>query len=207
MNQTTAIKQLLTLDELAHEEKDYKLWTDKRSGDGMGYLPIYERYFSKWRNEPIRLLEIGVNMGASILLWLKYFPNELITGVDIEKKTRPEPSERYRFVQGDQMDKEFWRSFVDQQPPFDIIIDDGGHRNDQIETTYWCLWQHLKPGGLYCIEDLGAAYNPDCNRPGFGNTIDFIKLLCDRINMSRGDMETLHMYRELAIIQKKCTSK
>src|SRR6185369_10842350 len=40
-------KQLMTLDELAHIETDYKLWTDKRSGDGMGYLPVYERYFEK----------------------------------------------------------------------------------------------------------------------------------------------------------------
>lgn len=191
-----------TLDEIAHKETDYKLWTDKRSGDGMGYLPIYERYFAKWRNEPIRFLEIGVNMGASIILWLEYFPNALITGVDIEPKTRP-VHERYRFVQGDQMDKNFWRTLIEGQPQFDIIIDDGGHRNDQIETSYWCLWQHVKPGGLYCIEDLGAAYSPDCNRPGFGNTIEFIKLLCDRINMSRGDMESLHFYRELAIITKK----
>jgi hypothetical protein len=30
-----------------------------------------------------------------------------------------------------------------------------------------------------------------------------MKLLLDRINMSRGDMETLHFYRELAIIRKK----
>jgi demethylmacrocin O-methyltransferase len=195
-------KQLMTLDELAHLETDYKNWTDKRSGEGMGYLPIYERYFAPWRNDPIHLMEIGVNMGASITLWLNYFPNAKITGVDIEKKDRP-VHERYQFIQGDQMDKNLWRTFVENQPKIDILIDDGGHRNDQIETTYWCLWQHLKPGGLYCIEDLGAAYNPDCNRPGFGSTIEFIKLLCDRINMSRGDMETLHMYRELCIIRKK----
>jgi len=195
-------KQLMTLDELAHIETDYKLWTDKRSGDGMGYLPVYERYFEKLRQQPIHLVEIGVNMGASILLWLDYFPNARITGVDIEKRENP-THERYTFLQGDQMDKNFWRTFIENQPKIDILIDDGGHRNDQIETTYWCLWQHLKPGGLYCIEDLGAAYVPDCNRPGFGNTIDFVKLLCDRINMSRGNMESLHFYRELCIITKR----
>jgi len=192
----------MTLDELAHRETDYKLWTDKRSGDGMGYLPIYEEYFRIWRNDTIHLLEVGVNMGASVLLWLDYFPNAHIYGVDIEPRTRPE-HERYTFIQGDQLSKPFWQSFIENHPKMDIIIDDGGHRNDQIETTYWCLWQHLNPGGLYCIEDLGAAYNPDCNRPGFGNHMDFMKLLLDRINMSRGDMKTLHFYRELAIIRKK----
>src|SRR5215475_761343 len=100
----------MTLDELAHRETDYKLWTDKRSGDGMGYLPIYEEYFRIWRNDTIHLLEVGVNMGASVLLWLDYFPNAHIYGVDIEPRTRPE-HERYTFIQGDQLSKPFWQSF------------------------------------------------------------------------------------------------
>jgi demethylmacrocin O-methyltransferase len=192
----------ISLDELAHRETDYKLWTDKRSGDGMGYLPIYEKYFSPLRDQSIHLLEVGVNMGASILVWLEYFQNGKISGVDIEPRTRP-THERYSFRQGDQMDKNFWKSFVENNPKLDIIIDDGGHTSGQIETTFWSLWPHLKPGGYYCIEDLGACYNKDCLTPGFGNHLEFIQLLQHRINMSRGDMETIHFYRELAIIRKK----
>ena len=36
---------------------------------------------------------------------------------------------------------------------FDIIIDDGGHSNCQIWTSFEKLWPTFKPGGLYFIED------------------------------------------------------
>eukprot|EP00607_Mallomonas_marina_P009354 CAMPEP_0182421686 /NCGR_PEP_ID=MMETSP1167-20130531/7140_1 /TAXON_ID=2988 /ORGANISM="Mallomonas Sp, Strain CCMP3275" /LENGTH=204 /DNA_ID=CAMNT_0024599047 /DNA_START=534 /DNA_END=1148 /DNA_ORIENTATION=- len=38
---------------------------------------------------------------------------------------------------------------------FDVIIDDGGHRNEQISTSFNILFEHgLSAGGLYFIEDL-----------------------------------------------------
>ena len=37
---------------------------------------------------------------------------------------------------------------------FDVIVDDGGHRNSHILNTFMGLWRALKPGGLYFIEDL-----------------------------------------------------
>ena len=76
-----------TLDEIAHREKNPELWTDKKSHTPgficHDYLRIYEREFSKWRDSEIHLLEIGVNKGASIKLWLEYFTYASIYGVDI----------------------------------------------------------------------------------------------------------------------------
>jgi len=51
---------------------------------------------------------------------------------------------------------------------FDVVIDDGGHHNVQINTSFDKLWPHVLPGGLYFIEDLqvgkmGGAYS---NLPG-----------------------------------------
>ena len=37
---------------------------------------------------------------------------------------------------------------------FDIIVDDGGHRNEDILNTLKAFWPGLKSGGLYFIEDL-----------------------------------------------------
>lgn len=36
----------------------------------------------------------------------------------------------------------------------DVIIDDGGHTNEQIYNTFITFWEHLLPGGLYFIEDM-----------------------------------------------------
>eukprot|EP00966_Prymnesium_polylepis_P212279 4917263-Prymnesium_polylepis.1 len=37
---------------------------------------------------------------------------------------------------------------------FDAIIDDGSHVNSDIMGTFTVLWPHLRPGGLYFLEDL-----------------------------------------------------
>lgn len=192
-----------TLDEIAHQQHDPFLHTDKRTGDGMGYTVVYERCFAPLRQQPINLLEIGVNTGGSMLMWLEYFQNGHVIGVDIIPRARPEPSERYRFIQGDQASILFWNDTVPSLPPLDIVIDDGGHIAVQIEHSFKCLWPRVKSGGYYCIEDLGAAYNPEAQSPGLGNHLQFIKEFIDHINLSRCGVEWLHFYRELAIIKKK----
>ena len=45
---------------------------------------------------------------------------------------------------------------------FDIIIDDGSHIGEATRNTFWHLFEHhLKPGGLYAIEDWGTGYLDD----------------------------------------------
>jgi len=40
------------------------------------YFPIYEKYFSKFVNEDINFLEIGVYKGGRLNMWKNYFgPN------------------------------------------------------------------------------------------------------------------------------------
>jgi cephalosporin hydroxylase len=194
---------LPTLDEIAHQQVDPILRTDKRSGDGMGYLTIYEHYFAPLRDELVNFLEIGVNTGGSMQLWLYYFPNAHITGVDIVHKTRPEESARYRFIQGDQASVPFWNRIIPTLQKLDVVIDDGGHIAGQIETSFKCLWPIVKSGGYYVIEDLGAAYNPEAQTPGLGNHLQFIKDFIDHINLGRAGVESLHFYRELCILRKK----
>ena len=45
---------------------------------------------------------------------------------------------------------------------FDIIIDDASHIGELTKTSFWHLFDHhLKPGGLYAIEDWGTGYLDD----------------------------------------------
>ena len=49
------------------------------------YFDIYERYFSKFRGQPICFLEIGVDRGGSLEMWKDYFgEGATIVGVDIQ---------------------------------------------------------------------------------------------------------------------------
>src|SRR6202034_3319751 len=66
--------------------------TDKNGGHF--YTQHYQRYFSHLRNQPIRLLEIGVggysdlNDGAaSLRMWKRFFPKAQIVGIDLYDKT------------------------------------------------------------------------------------------------------------------------
>lgn|GEM_PF-1870158 len=45
---------------------------------------------------------------------------------------------------------------------FDIIIDDASHIGELTKIAFWHLFDnHLKPGGLYVIEDWGTGYWDD----------------------------------------------
>ena len=48
------------------------------------YIPIYERHFTRFRDRPINLLEIGIQYGGGLYMWQQYFhPGSRIHGVDI----------------------------------------------------------------------------------------------------------------------------
>ncbi|NTW52387.1 MAG: class I SAM-dependent methyltransferase, partial [Chlorobiaceae bacterium] len=50
------------------------------------YLDVYDRIFDSYRDEPVNLLEIGIQNGGSLELWSKYFRNgKLFVGCDINK--------------------------------------------------------------------------------------------------------------------------
>merc|ERR1711918_218223 len=56
---------------------------------------------------------------------------------------------------GDQEHPEVLQGWIKESGGmFDVVIDDGGHTNKQIKTSFDYLWPHVKPGGLYFLEDL-----------------------------------------------------
>jgi cephalosporin hydroxylase len=124
-------------------------------GKGHSYIPIYEKYFNKIREQPISLLEIGVFRGASIRMWLDYFEKGLVYGMDIgnpECVIHP----RYTPLKMSSTDIDRLMQLRDEQ--FDIIIDDGDHALYAQLTTLHLFWRTLKVGGLYFIEDTIDDY-------------------------------------------------
>ena len=130
----------------------------------MGYLDKYDPILAPWVNKEIKLLEVGVHKGGSLRLWRDYFPRGTIVGIDINLPKDFVPGERIHVFQGNQADTRFLSEVANRVAPdgFDIIIDDASHIGALTKTTFWHLFEnHLKPSGLYAIEDWGTGYSDD----------------------------------------------
>lgn len=125
------------------------------------YLKIYEEYFEHLVSKDIKLLELGVAEGGSLLLWRDYFEKGIIVGLDINPCHVDDPTGRIRIYQGAQQDTDLLDCIAREQAPecFDVIIDDCSHIGELTRISFWHLFEnHLKPGGIYAIEDFGTGY-------------------------------------------------
>lgn len=128
------------------------------------YLPIYEQYFENLVDKDMKLLELGVYKGGSLLLWRDYFKKGTIVGLDKDPVHIEDPTGRIHFYQGYQQDTEVLDRIGLEQAPdgFDVIIDDCSHIGELTRISFWHLFEnHLKPGGIYAIEDFGTGYSDD----------------------------------------------
>jgi len=124
------------------------------------YFDIYDRHFARFRGHESHLLEIGVYSGGSLEMWRDYLgPKAHIYGVDIESACRLYEDEQTRIFIGDQADRKFWRDFRRKIPTLDIVVDDGGHEPEQQIVSLEELLPHLRPGGVYCCEDVVGTLN------------------------------------------------
>jgi SAM-dependent methyltransferase len=102
--------------------------------------------------------------GKSYYTWLEYFPNVDLYYMEYDAvcaEAWKDKTTGATIFTGDQGDRVFLRKFVDESGGnFDVIIDDGGHHMDQQRNSFEELWGIVKPGGLYCIEDLHTSYLP-----------------------------------------------
>ncbi len=130
--------------------------TDKASS-GHGFLEFYERFFQPIKNSATKIFEIGISEGASLVLWEKYFPKATVYGIDILDKSALE-SKRVKTFVADQADRSQLAAFIDRfGGDFDFILDDGGHTMPQQQISFGFLFQYVRPGGYYIIEDLHTS--------------------------------------------------
>lgn len=131
---------------------------------------FYEKEFSKYKNKPIRLLEIGVLEGWSLRLWRDYFTKGEIVGIDIfqrvnflnVQKVIKDQNIQLEVVDSfNQGEKEVSERnlFIDKnsRQGFDIIIDDALHSEHAQYTTFNNFKSLVNPGGIYIIEDIRVS--------------------------------------------------
>lgn len=135
--------------------------TDKvRVFPGLNRMADYERHLGN-RNRRVTLLELGVLGGESLLLWREFFPNSEVIGIDRKLPPSFGPHVGIKMLCGEQSDAEFLSRVGQTCGPFDIIVDDCSHFGDLSKVSFWGLFPHLKPGGLYVIEDWSTGYLRD----------------------------------------------
>jgi len=184
------------LNELAEHYK-----TDKRELEH-NYVESYDKYFSYLRESCKKLLEIGIYrppnngdgrvVGASLKMWEEYFDKSEIYGFDVDdfsdvaregdrittfignqdlRYSRKENTNSKNHVGADIGLDDFIKTCGSD---FDVIIDDGGHYVDHQQLTLGFLFEHLKSGGIYVIEDLHTSYNQAYNKDNTTKTTLYV---------------------------------
>lgn len=172
------------------------------------YLDIYPRILRGWSGRNLKFLEIGVYKGGSLDLWKGYFGSEAqLTFIDIDPACKALEIPGTHIEIGDQTDAIFLADLAARRGPFDLVIDDGGHKMNQQLASFRALWPTLADGGLYVVEDTHTSY-----WPGFGggfrapaSFIEYAKDLVDRMHSWYTDQDAifpLHpMARQIGAIQ------
>ena len=147
------------------------------------YFESYEHFFSKYRNQNITFVEIGILGGGSLFMWRDYFgPEARIIGVDLNPNAKKWEENGFEIYIGSQSDIKFWEAFKQEVGSIDVILDDGGHTYEQQIITTECLLSAMNDGGIIVVEDTHTSY-----MEGFGpkskSFIEYTKKLIDKVNM------------------------
>lgn len=206
-------------------EKQYKNDLEKYFYNNKGrliykwlhYFEIYDRYFSKYRNKEVVIVEIGIFQGGSLQMWKNYFgPKVKVYGIDIDPRCKEFEEENIEIFIGSQSDPEFLEKFKKSIPKIDILLDDGGHTMNQMKTSFLHLFDHIKDDGIYMIEDTLTCY---WNQYGGGHKrsgsfIEYTKNLIDdmhaweseqsslKVNNYTRTINSIHYYNSIIVIEK-----
>ena len=179
------------------------------------YFDVYERHLAKFRGKDVNILEIGIYSGGSLSMWKWYFGSRCrVYGVDIEEGCKIYEADRVDVFIGDQADRAFWKTFKENVPPVDVIIDDGGHEVRQQVTTLEELFPHLRPGGVYLCEDIHGVANDFgfylCGlsrylngNPPDQNPDDRERRLVAKAIPFQSEVNSMHLYPFVAVIEKR----
>ena len=143
------------------------------------YTLFYNSFFKKQRYEKLKIAEIGILDGASLLMWREYFKNSQIYGFEYNDvlinnfKNNFDNSNITLSKINVNLESNIYNSFQNINQCYDIIIDDSTHQfEDQIRVIK-NVHQFLKPGGVLIIEDIFKKYNEN----------DYIEKITDELDI------------------------
>ena len=167
------------------------------------YFKIYDHIFKKYIGKKIILVEIGVLNGGSLFMWRDFFEgNAEIIGVDLNPNSKKWEKHGFKIFVGDQSDPIFWQDFFKKVGNIDIIIDDGGHTNEQQIFTLLETISYINNNGMLVVEDVHSSYMTRFRNPSKYSFINFCKKIIDQLNLRSKTFSN----DKLNILQKKIFS-
>ena len=140
---------------------------------GSRYLAEYVRLLGDDLDAIRCIVELGVAEGASLLAWSRLCPRAACVGVDREWPAALDSAlerlglqNRVSLLACDHNDAQRIAETVPND--LDLIVDDGSHLLEPTRKCFDALFEKLRPGGWYCIEDWGAGYWEDFGGPERG---------------------------------------
>lgn len=149
------------------------------------YSEMYDKFFSRYRGNKVKVLEIGIWQGGSLQMWKDYFgENAEIFGLDVNPGCKELEKENFHIFIGDQGNEEYLHKLRESTGKLDVIIDDGGHMMQQQITSFEVLFDALDDDGVYLCEDMHTSYWAEYGGKygKKGTFIEYAKWLLDVLN-------------------------
>ena len=147
------------------------------------YFQVYEEMFNKYVGKKITFVEVGVLQGGSLFMWREYFGKDArIIGIDLHPNAKELEKLGFEIYIGSQSDKNFWRNFYTKVGKIDILLDDGGHVNDQQIITLSESVNNINDDGIIMTEDVHTSYFKKFGNPSKYSYINYSKYLIDVVN-------------------------
>ena len=135
--------------------KGSHFFSDSIKHFGHGYDVFYEKLFKENRTKNLNIMEFGIHHGASLAALSSYFPHANIVGVDKNPFSSNYKSKRIRTLHCDVSSEKNLESLSNYlNKDYDYIIDDASHNPIHQKLTFFSMFQNLKSGGIFVIEEL-----------------------------------------------------
>lgn len=123
------------------------------------YIPVYQQLLDKYRDS-CNFIEIGVSLGYSMKMWMEYFTNSRLIGIEKDPQLN-NPACMIDELMNDPR-CEIWiedgtsQNVVNRlgDTMIDVVIDDGSHHAEDQIKSFLMLKDKMREGGIYIIEDI-----------------------------------------------------
>ena len=175
----------------------------------------YEAFWAREAGRVDRVFELGLWKGGSMAFWAEAFGPTRLVGVDKAAGSQSAAFDRYVAERADRLrvhwgvdqgDSERLATLVATEfdGPLDLVIDDASHLYPQTLSSFETLLPHLRPGGLYIIEDW-AWYHWPAYQGMFAGQVPLTRLvteLIEAVGTGSDVIADVRVYQDFAAVRR-----